>query len=148
MYKRLLLLSAIAFMVVLCACTSDSGNNNSVIPVEMPVPNRITPQDAWEGLQWSFDEQKSIGWREAVGATFQYLPDPVSVERHPGAFDSWTRDVEMEFIQGLFLAELDFHAKMLPEDFEQPNSEGAVVGRESVEYSVRVEGAGGVCPVG
>jgi hypothetical protein len=147
MHKRLFLLSAIAFTIVLCACSSDNGSDVSVIPEEVAAPYRITPQDAWEGLQWSLDAQKSVGWLEAIGTTFQYLPDPESAERYPNAFSSWDRDVEIGFIQELFLADLEFHAKMLPVGFEQPNPAGADVSWQSVEYSVRVEGRGGVSPV-
>lgn len=112
-----------------------------------PLPVRSTPQNSWYHFQWSADQENSDGWIQAIGSSFEYVPDATSLARYPQAFDSWDRETELEFVQALFAANLEFDARMNDVGYQAPNPAGATVSWESYEYSLQVGGAGRVCPV-
>ena len=147
MLRNGILLAGCTLLVACYGCSSSPDDGSPVGPESDLAPSHTSPMGAWDGLQWSFDADDPAGWREAIGSTFQYIPDAEVAARFPGAFDSWDRNREPDFVAFLFASDLEFDAEMTPAAFAEPTPAGSEVVWDRVRYSVEVSGSSGSGPV-
>lgn len=144
MRRGFALLLAVTGVVVLGGC-ADAGSGDG--PGQLVGGGTGTPEQTWQNMERALNEHAPAGWRDALGTTFEYVPDPVSAARFPGMLTAWGRADELAFAQTVFAATLEFHARLNVDDAPCPHPEGGAVVWPAVEYSLVVAGPEGESPV-
>jgi hypothetical protein len=138
------LLVAFAVALGMGGCSDDGSSDHLGI---IGAREAVTPEQTWQSIQVSVNGRAVAGWENALGATFEYVPDQVSAQAFPGAFDSWNRDVEIAFAQALFAADVEIDADLIVNGASCPASSGGTVTWPNVEYAIVIAGPGDASPV-
>lgn len=140
-------LTLLVVVIGTCCLGGCSDDNSGDHPFTVPGGEAGTPVQTWQVIQQSLNDHRVNSWTGSIGATFEYLPDPVSEAKYPGSFSQWGLDEELAFARALFSADLDFDAQLVVNDSQCPAMQGSTHSWPGVEYSVVVAGVNGDSPV-